>query len=133
MKIAVIGAGASGMVAALQAAGNGATVTLFERNASVGRKLLVTGSGHCNITNAAVSPAKYTCADPAWMETLLDSFGVSDLVEMLNSIGIPVSKTSDGWYYPLSNSAQSVVEAFASAADPGRRNAIPSDPGYLDP
>ena len=83
MKIAVIGAGASGMAAALQAAWKGATVTLFERNASVGRKLLVTGSGHCNITNAAVSPAKYTCADPAWMETLLDSFGVSDLVEML--------------------------------------------------
>jgi predicted Rossmann fold flavoprotein len=117
MKIAVIGAGASGMAAALQAAWNGANATLFERNATVGRKLLVTGSGHCNITNAAVSPAKYTCADPAWMETLLTRFGVSDLVAMLATIGIPVSKTSDGWYYPLSNSAQSVVEAFASALD----------------
>lgn len=115
MNIAVIGAGASGMAAALQAAWNGAAVTLFERNPSVGRKLLVTGSGHCNITNAAVSPAKYSCADPAWMEALLSRFGVADLVVMLATIGVPVSKTSDGWYYPLSNSAQSVVEAFASA------------------
>ncbi len=103
------------MAAALQAAWNGASVTLFERNASVGRKLLVTGSGHCNITNDGVSAGKYTCADPAWMETLLGRFGVAELVAMLDSIGIPVSKTSDGWYYPLSNSAQSVVEAFSSA------------------
>jgi predicted Rossmann fold flavoprotein len=117
MNIAVIGAGASGIVAALQAAWNGAAVTLLERNASVGRKLLVTGSGHCNITNEGVSAAKYTCVDPAWMEALLDRFGVPDLVTMLDSIGIPVYKTSDGWYYPLSNSAQSVVEAFSSALD----------------
>jgi predicted Rossmann fold flavoprotein len=115
MKIAIIGAGASGMAAALQAAWNGAAVTLFERNESVGRKLLVTGSGRCNITNEAVKAAKYTCADTAWMKTLLQAFGVRDLLAMLSSIGIPVQKTSDGWYYPLSNSAQSVVEAFSSA------------------
>jgi predicted Rossmann fold flavoprotein len=114
MKIAVIGAGASGMAAALQAAWNGANVTLFERNATVGRKLLVTGSGRCNITNDGVNAAKYTCADPVWMETLLNRFGVSDLVAMLTALGIPVYKTTDGWYYPLSNSAQSVVDAFAS-------------------
>ncbi|MBN2678246.1 MAG: aminoacetone oxidase family FAD-binding enzyme [Anaerolineaceae bacterium] len=117
MTIAVIGAGASGMAAALQAAWHGAAVTLFERNASVGRKLLVTGSGRCNITNAAVDPVKYACADQAWMETLISRFGVVDLVDMLSSIGIPVYKTPDGWYYPLSNSAQSVVEAFACALD----------------
>jgi len=115
MRIAVIGAGASGMVAALQAAWNGANVTLFERNASVGRKLLVTGSGRCNLTNEGVKAARYACADSAWLETLLNRFGVDDLLSMLASIGIPVQKTSDGWYYPLSNSAQSVVEAFASA------------------
>ena len=115
MKVAVIGAGASGLTAALQSAWHGAAVTLFERNAAVGRKLLVTGSGRCNITNEAVEAVKYACADPAWMEALLSRFGVGDLKAMLASIGIPVHKTSDGWYYPLSNSAQSVVAAFASA------------------
>lgn len=113
--IAVIGAGASGMMAALQAAWNGGVVTLFERNTSVGRKLLVTGSGRCNITNEAAAAAAYTCADPRWMETLLSRFGVADLLAVLSEIGIPVHKTSDGWYYPLSDSAHTVVDAFASA------------------
>ena len=117
MNVAVIGAGASGMAAALQAAWHGAEVTLFERNATVGRKLLVTGSGRCNITNEGAAAAKYACADPAWMEALLGGFGVPQVIEMLAAIGIPVEKTSDGWYYPLSSSAQSVVEAFASALD----------------
>lgn len=115
MTIAVIGAGASGMAAALQAAWQGASVTLFERNPVVGKKLLVTGSGHCNLTNDAVCSSKYTCADPVWLENLLDRYDIGDLREMLAKIGILIHETSDGWYYPLSNSAQSVVEAFSFA------------------
>ena len=115
MTVAVIGAGASGMMAALQAAWNGMAVTLFERNASVGRKLLVTGSGRCNITNKAAAAELYTCADSAWMKTLISKFGVRDLLAVLAEIGIPVQKTFDGWYYPLSNSAHTVVESFSYA------------------
>jgi predicted Rossmann fold flavoprotein len=112
MDIAIIGAGPSGMAAALRAAWNGAAVTLLERNSDLGRKLLVTGSGRCNLTNDAVAPEKYACADSKWMGALLEAFGVRDLIEFLRGIGIPVYKTDDGWYYPLSNSAQSVVDAF---------------------
>ncbi len=115
MKVAIVGAGASGMSAALHAAWNGAEVSLYERNPTAGRKLLVTGAGRCNITNEAVSPEKYTCADPAWMESLLSQFGVRNLLDMLLEIGVPVRKTCDGWYYPLSDSAHSVVAAFTSA------------------
>jgi predicted Rossmann fold flavoprotein len=115
MNVAVIGAGASGMVAALQAAWHGAEVTLFERNSIPGRKLLVTGSGRCNITNAAVSASRYTCADPSWLASLLEGFGVPEFLEMLHEIGIPVQSTSDGWYYPLSDSAQNVADAFGAA------------------
>ncbi len=103
------------MAAALQAAWQGTPVTLYERNAIPGRKLLVTGSGRCNITNASAAAGKYACADPAWLETLLTQFGVSQLLEMLAEIGVPVVATADGWYYPRSNSAQSVVDAFAGA------------------
>jgi hypothetical protein len=115
MTVAVIGAGASGMLAALEAARYGASVTLFERNTMVGRKLLVTGSGRCNITNAAVAAVKYACADTGWLDSLFHNFGVSDLLALLGEIGVPVYQTSDGWYYPLSDSAQTVVDAFASA------------------
>jgi predicted Rossmann fold flavoprotein len=115
MTIAVIGAGPAGMAAALAAAGRGAAVTIFERNSDVGRKLLVTGSGRCNLTNAAVAPEKYSCADPAWMGTLLGRFGVRELTGFLRQIGVPAYSTSDGWYYPLSNSAHSVVAAFHQA------------------
>lgn len=115
MTVAVIGAGASGMMAALQAAWNGAAVTLFERNAALGRKVLVTGSGRCNITNDAAAAAAYACADPQWMETLLAGFGVQDLLATLAKIGVLAHKTPDGWYYPLSESARTVVDAFESA------------------
>jgi hypothetical protein len=102
-------------MAALLAAWNGAAVTLFERNDAVGRKLLVTGSGRCNLSNDGAAAEVYTCADKQWMETLLSRFGVPDLLAVLAEIGVPVYKTQDGWYYPLSDSAHTVVQAFSSA------------------
>jgi predicted Rossmann fold flavoprotein len=112
MRIAIIGAGASGLAAALQAAWNGGDATLFERNPAVGRKLLVTGSGRCNITNQGVAAGRYACADPSWMADLLNTFGLADLLAMLDRMGIPLRHTDDGWYYPLSDSAQTVVDVF---------------------
>lgn len=117
IRLAVVGAGASGIMAALHAAWNGAAVSLFERNDAVGRKLLVTGSGRCNITNEAAAATVYTCADPRWMEILLGGFGVRHLIAVLAEIGVPVHKTWDGWYYPLSDSAHTVVDAFSSALE----------------
>lgn len=116
-RIAVIGAGSSGIIAALQAAWNGADVVLFERNETVGRKLLVTGSGRCNLTNDGVAPRKYACADTHWMAALIDHFGVRHLLDMLANVGIPVMKTADGWYYPLSNSAQAVVDILKGSLE----------------
>jgi len=115
MKIAVIGAGASGIIAALQATYAGAEVTLIERNQTVGRKLLVTGSGRCNISNQNVKADKYDCADKAWLGRVFDLFGVSDTMKMFKKLGILVYQTDDGWYYPLSNSAQSVVAILSDA------------------
>ena len=113
MNIAVIGAGASGIFAALHAAQTGASITLFERNETIGKKLLVTGSGRCNLTNENVSPQAYTCNEAQWLEILLNNFNVSDLIYKLNKLGVPTYKTYDGWYYPLSNSAHSVVNTLS--------------------
>lgn len=109
MKIAVIGGGAAGILAALFAARGGGQVTLFEHNNSIGRKLLVTGSGRCNLGNDSVSTEAYYCAEAEWMTAFLEAFGVPELKATFEELGIPLVKTDDGWYYPVSQSAQSVV------------------------
>ena len=77
----------------------------------------MTGSGRCNITNAAAAAPVYSCGDPDWIETLLNHFGVPELLAALNEISILVHPTSDGWYYPLSQSAHTVVDAFSNSLD----------------
>ena len=114
-RIAIIGAGPAGMTAALFAAKAGAQVTLLDSNAVVGRKLLVTGSGRANLTNRAVDAERYACADRAWMETLLSHFGHRDLLRFLNEISVLTCSTADGWFYPVSDSAQTVAAAFDAA------------------
>lgn len=111
-ELTIIGAGPAGTTAALFAARNGTQVTLIEGNATVGRKLLVTGAGRCNLSNDNVSAERYTCGDAQWMEEVLAHFGIADLLAFLPTIGIFTYATHDGWCYPLSESAQTVVDAF---------------------
>jgi len=92
----IIGAGPAGMTAALFAAKSGAKVRLIDGNEQVGRKLLVTGSGRANLTNRLMDSARYTCADPAWMQTLLSRFGHDDLIDFLKEIGVLTFSTHDG-------------------------------------
>ena len=113
--VTIIGAGPAGMTAALFAAHAGAHVRLIDSNPMVGRKLLVTGSGRANLTNQFIEANRYTCADSDWMRSLLGKFGYKDLVRFLESIGILVFSTFDGWCYPVSESAQTVVDAFENA------------------
>jgi len=86
-----------------------------DRTPAVGRKLLVTGSGRANLTNAALDASRYVCARPEWIASLLGQFGHDDLIDFLRSIGIFTFAMSDGWTYPLSESAQAVVDAFEAA------------------
>jgi predicted Rossmann fold flavoprotein len=114
-NVTIIGAGPAGMTAALFASRAGAQVRLIDSNTMVGRKLLVTGSGRANLTNHRMDANKYTCADPTWMEVLLGQFGHEELVRFLESIGVLTFYTADGWCYPISESAQTVVDAFEIA------------------
>ncbi len=116
-SVTIIGAGPAGMTAALFAARNGAKVRLIDSNSIVGRKLLVTGSGRANLTNQRMDGSRFTCADPDWIYALLGKFGYMELIAFLESIGILTFTTSDGWCYPISESAQTVVDAFRNALD----------------
>ena len=114
-KVAVIGSGPAGLMAALFAAQGGGQVTIIDTNEHTGRKLLVTGAGRCNLTNADVAAVRYACDNPVWLNEVLLQFSREDLLHYLDSIGIPTFATFDGWYYPVSESAHAVADAFDAA------------------
>ncbi|MBC7254903.1 MAG: aminoacetone oxidase family FAD-binding enzyme [Chloroflexi bacterium] len=113
--IAIVGAGPAGIFAALAARERGARVSLLDTNETVGRKLLVTGNGRCNITNVHASAERYVCADRAFVATALGLFGHPQTVARLRDLAILTYATPDGWCYPLSESAATVVAAFEAA------------------
>lgn len=116
-KIAVIGSGPAGLMAALHAVQPGNEVSIFDSNEHVGRKLLVTGAGRCNLTNSNVAAVRYACDNPVWLNEVLNQFSRENLLSFLDTIGVPTFSTFDGWYYPVSESAHAVVDAFDAALD----------------
>ncbi len=114
MNIAVIGGGASGMVAAITAARSGAEVTIFEHMPRMGKKLLLTGSGKCNITNADMDMAHYHSGCIRTVESVLQSFPRQKTLEMFESLGLYV-KDKNGYMYPYCESASAVVDVLRFA------------------
>ena len=120
--IAIIGAGASGMMAALTAAEDPENrVLLFERQARAGRKLLSTGNGRCNLTNERLSPANYHSETPDFMVPALSAFGVGDTLKWFHAHGLLTVTEPSGRVYPLSDSANSVLDVLRFAMQ-GREN-----------
>jgi len=115
IHVAVIGAGPAGIMAALGAREHRAHVSLYDTNAVVGRKILVTGNGRCNLSNLNATPERYTCADVGFVGSVLDAYGPRRLLTRLEELGILTYATDDGWCYPLSNSAATVADALAAA------------------
>ena len=111
--IGIIGCGASGMLAAITAAREGASVTVFEHNEKAGRKLLATGNGKCNLTNDNQSPDKFRGDDRESIGRILDTFTKDDELAFFREIGI-VTKEKRGYRYPHSEQAASVVNALAA-------------------
>ena len=117
MRAIVIGAGASGMTAALTAARLGHSVMLIERQARVGRKLMATGNGRCNLTNTGASPEHYHGADVCFMRTAMEKLPPEEALEFFRRIGLLTVTESGGRVYPLSNSANSVVDVLRYALE----------------
>ena len=109
-QIAIIGAGPAGIMAAIQAAGADVDVHLFEANNKIGKKLLVTGSGRCNITNMAANSRAYSTDDETVLSSILNLLPAERFRAQLDTMGIFTTATSDGWVYPLSYSAGNVAD-----------------------
>ncbi len=116
--VAVIGGGASGMMAALTAAKSGENrVLLYERQQRLGRKLLSTGNGRCNLTNTGASLARYHGQEPAFARKVLETFPPEEARRFFRQLGLLTVEEYGGRVYPLSNSANSVLDVLRLALD----------------
>ena len=113
--VAVIGGGAAGMMAAGRAAELGARVILLEKNASLGKKLLITGGGRCNVTNAEtdvrVFLSKYKDGGK-FLASPFAAWSTKETLEFFNSRGMQTKVEAQQRVFPVSNSAQSVWDVL---------------------
>lgn len=114
--VAIIGGGASGMMAAIVAARKGAQVSLFEGNSKLGKKLKMTGNGRCNFTNANVDSSMYDENEEEKVGEILSAFGISDTIAFFDDIGIIGRQVGD-LYYPYSLEAKSLVTCMRHALE----------------
>lgn len=108
-SVYIIGAGPSGMMAAISAAKSGAVVTLLEHNDRVGKKILSTGNGRCNFSNKIQKPEYYRSDNPAFPWKVMEQYSVTETVAFFESIGIMV-KEKNGGLYPFSEQASAVLD-----------------------
>ena len=112
--VLVIGGGAGGLAAAVAAAGAGAEVTILEKNSRVGKKLLRTGNGRCNLSNRNVCPEGYN--HPGFVGPLLEKTGCETLLDFFSGLGLWTVSDGEGRVYPRSDTAASVLDVLRMAA-----------------
>ena len=118
MVIGIIGGGASGMAAALEAAKNpNAQVILLERQARLGKKLLATGNGRCNLSNRDAGPDFYYGDDADFAEYALSCYPVEETLRWFRAMGLLTVTEESGRIYPYSDQANSVVDVLRFALD----------------
>ena len=110
--IAIIGGGASGLAAAVFAARAGASVIILEKSARVGRKLLATGNGTCNISNAGELFPAYHGKSPDFAVPALTAFNSGKVADFFASIGVECVTREDGRMYPLCAQAGAVLDCL---------------------
>lgn len=116
--VAIIGGGAAGLMAAYTASRSGESrVILYERQARVGRKLLATGNGRCNLTNLQADISHYHGQDPAFVRPALKALPVADTLALFEELGLLTVEGEGGRMYPLSDSANSVLDVLRFAID----------------
>lgn len=114
--VTVIGGGPAGLTAAIAAARCGAKTILIEHMDRVGRKLLSTGNGKCNYTNAVQGVSCYRGENPAFVLPVMEQFGMEDTVRFFEELGI-YPRVRRGYYYPASGQAASVLDVLRMECD----------------
>ncbi|MBE6618851.1 MAG: NAD(P)/FAD-dependent oxidoreductase [Ruminococcaceae bacterium] len=114
IRVAVIGGGAAGMMAAIFAAQNGASVTLFEKMKFTGTKLRITGKGRCNLTNNCEinEIIENIPTNPRFMYAGLSSFTPQDVMSFFEDAGVPLKTERGNRVFPISDKASDIVDAL---------------------
>ncbi|MBE6589330.1 MAG: NAD(P)/FAD-dependent oxidoreductase [Ruminococcaceae bacterium] len=114
IRVAVIGGGAAGMMAALTAARAGATVTLYEKNDRLGKKLRITGKGRCNLTNNCDLNEflSNVPTNPRFLYASLSRFSTADTISFFEEAGVPLKTERGKRVFPVSDRAGDIVAAL---------------------
>ncbi|PNV59745.1 aminoacetone oxidase family FAD-binding enzyme [Clostridium sp. chh4-2] len=112
-SVVVVGGGASGLTAAVWAARSGAAVTVLEHMDRVGKKILSTGNGRCNLTNLYMTNECFRCGQPEFPMKVIEGFDVDATLSFFKGLGI-LPKDRQGYVYPNSDQAASVLDVLRS-------------------
>ncbi len=118
LKVAVIGGGASGLMAAITAAEYGAQTVVYEKNERMARKLMITGKGRCNVTNSADKEAlqKAVIRNPKFLFSAFSEFDCQDTVQFFEKENIALKTERGGRIFPVSDKAVTIVDALVNKA-----------------
>ena len=114
MEVVVIGGGPAGMMAAITSAKNGNNVTLLEKNKSLGKKLLITGKGRCNITSSLPMDEfiKNTPGNGMFLYSAYNNFTNQDIIKFLNEQGLKVKEERGNRIFPVTDKSKDVLDCF---------------------
>ena len=129
--VAVIGGGPAGMMAAIFTAQEGASVILIEKNSTLGKKLLITGGGRCNVTNAIFDNRALADKYGKKGKFLLSPFskwGAQQTIDFFESRDMPTKIEAEGRVFPKSNSAQSVLDVLTDELEEAGVKILTSSP-----
>ena len=129
--VAVIGGGAAGMMAAGTAAGHGASVVLIEKNDSLGKKLLITGGGRCNVTNAEIDTRALLThyKDAAkFLASPFSRFSVPETLDFFHMRGMETKVEAERRVFPMSDRAQSVWNVLVEYLEAGHVTILSNSP-----
>ncbi|MEK5182938.1 MULTISPECIES: aminoacetone oxidase family FAD-binding enzyme [Paenibacillus] len=125
-KLFIIGAGAAGLMAAVTARDMGIDTAILESNDRIGKKILMTGDGRCNITNESTATGtdeaialsrKYHSNQPGFPLAVVQQFGIRQTIDFFSFLGLPLTRLKDGLMYPMSLQAAAVLDIFQLALE----------------
>lgn len=112
MRVAIIGGGASGLMAAISAAYEGHDVTILERLDRIGKKILATGNGRCNFTNINSDIKNFHGKNPGFIKNAMEKFWVNDTISFFETLGMLTTVEENGKAYPYSLQASAVLDVL---------------------